>query len=88
MSEDCATCCTVLSSLGIVLLLLFGWMFQQGAVTFQLLCIKNGWEMEQKANACFGGAMLYGASLFLSVFYKIYKRKQAAAAEAAAANRK
>lgn len=69
--ENCATCCAVYSVLGIVLLLLFGSMFQNGAITFAILSVKHEWEAEQKANACYSAAMMYGATLVISIVAKI-----------------
>lgn len=78
--SDCATCCIVLSSLGIVLLLLFGAMFSGGAITFHIYAIEHGWDMSQKAQACYTGAAIYAATLVISVLYRIYASKKSAAA--------
>lgn len=70
--EGCATCCAIYSLMGIILLLLFGGMFQQGAVTFRLIAVKQEWDPQQKARACFTGAIMYGVTLVISVISKIY----------------
>ena len=76
MGEGCATCCAVYSVLGIALLLLFGGMFSQGAVTLHVIALKNDWSMEQKANACFKAAAIYAVTLGLSVLGKVYYSRQ------------
>jgi hypothetical protein len=68
----------VLSGMGIVLLLLFGSMFQNGAISFQLASMAQGWDTQQKAKACFSGAIIYAVTLVISVLYRIYARKEAA----------
>ena len=69
---SCAKCCTIISGLGVVLLVLFGIMFSRGAVTFQLIAIMHGWDPQQKAQACFSAAMIYGVTLFISVVSRAY----------------
>lgn len=69
--EACATCCAVYSVMGIILLGLFGLMFQNGAITFALIALKEGWEADQKAQACFTAAGLYAITLVVSVIAKI-----------------
>lgn len=76
--ESCATCCAVYSVLGIVCLLLFGVMFEKGAVSFAILAVKHEWEAEEKAAACYRAAILYGATLVLSVAAKIILSRTAA----------
>lgn len=68
----------IICVLGIVLLLLFGAMFDRGAVSFQLLVIENGWDASQKAQACYHGAIGYGALLVASVASRIYRARAAA----------
>ena len=77
MKENCAVCCAVYSIIGIVLLLFFGAMFQRGAVSMVVISAKHGWDAQEKANACFRGAIVYGVTLFLSVMAKIYFAKRA-----------
>ena len=79
--EGCASCCFVYSSVGVVLLLLFGVMFQRKAMTFAIMSAKMGWDPEEKARACFTAAVLYGATLFISVLTKIYVAKSKASAD-------
>ena len=76
--ELCANCCAVYSVLGVVLLLFFGAMFQRGAMTFQVTAAKHGWDMQEKATACYTAAILYGVTLFISVMAKMYFGKMAA----------
>lgn len=78
--SDCATCCILLSSLGVVLLLLFGAMFSGNAITFQIYALEHGWDTQQKAQACYTGAVIYAATLAISVIYRIYARKKQASA--------
>ncbi len=78
--ELCASCCAVYSVLGIVLLLFFGAMFQNGAMTFAVISAKMGWSMEAKASACFTAAIIYGVTLLISVLAKIYLAKAKATA--------
>ena len=73
--ELCASCCAVYSVLGIVLLLFFGAMFQNKAMTFAVISAKLGWETDDKANACFTAAIMYGVTLFISVISKVYMAK-------------
>ena len=73
--ENCATCCAVYSLLGIILLLFFGGMFHNGAMTFQLIAAKNEWDVQEKATACFTAAILYGVTFVISVLSKIYIAK-------------
>jgi hypothetical protein len=77
MKENCAVCCAVYSIIGIVLLIFFGFMFQRGAVSMVVISAKHGWDPQEKANACFRGAIVYGVTLFLSVMAKIYFAKSA-----------
>lgn len=72
---------TTLSTLGVVLLLLFGAMFQRGAISFQIASIKQGWDTSQKATACYMGAVIYGVTLLVSVAYQIHVRKKLAASK-------
>lgn len=72
LGEGCAMCCSIYSLLGIVLLLLFGGMFQQGAITFELISRKEGWDPKDKAKACFTAAILYGITFGISVLSKLY----------------
>mmetsp|Transcript_70699 Transcript_70699/g.82362 ORF Transcript_70699/g.82362 Transcript_70699/m.82362 type:complete len:80 (+) Transcript_70699:244-483(+) len=78
--SDCASCCILLSSFGVILLLLFGAMFTGGAVTFHIYAIEKGWDMSEKAQACYTGAAIYAATLVVSVLYKIYFSKKSTAA--------
>lgn len=73
-----ATCCMVLSAMGIVLLLLFGSMFQNGAISFKLASLEQGWDSQEKAKACYSGAIIYAGTMIASVLYRIYARKEAA----------
>jgi hypothetical protein len=76
MANDCcAACCALYSVFGIVLLLLFGGMFSQGAITLRLISIKNDWDMDQKSSACFKAAIFYGLTLALSVFSSLYSSR-------------
>jgi hypothetical protein len=68
----------VLSAMGVILLLLFGSMFQNGAISFQLASLENGWDAQEKAKACYSGAIIYAATMIISVLYRIYARKEAA----------
>ena len=72
MKEGCATCCAIYSVFGVALLLLFGGMFQQGAVTLRLISVKSDWDMNEKANACFRAAIFYGVTFTVSVLSKVY----------------
>jgi hypothetical protein len=67
----CATCCAIYSVMGIILLGLFGLMFQKGAISFAILAVKSDWEAEQKAQACFTAAGLYAITLVVSIVAKI-----------------
>ena len=67
----CATCCAVFSVLGIVLLLFFGGLMQQGSIHLRLIAVKNGWDMQEKARACFAAAGIYGVTLVISVLSRI-----------------
>ena len=78
MKENCAVCCAVYSIIGIILLLFFGAMFQRGAVSMVVTSAKHGWDPEEKASACFRGAIVYGVTLFISVMAKIYFAKSEA----------
>ena len=78
MKENCAVCCAVYSIIGIILLLFFGAMFQRSALSLAVASAKNGWDMEEKASACFRGAIVYGVTLFISVMAKIYFAKSEA----------
>ncbi len=69
---NCAKCCTLISGLGVVLLVLFGVMFSRGAVTFQVISIMHGWDPQQKAQACFSGALIYAVTLFISIVSRKY----------------
>ena len=80
MKEKCAVCCAVYSIIGIILLLFFGAMFQRGAVSMAVLSAKHGWDTQEKANACYRGAAVYGVTLFISVIAKIYFAKSAVSA--------
>ena len=79
--ELCASCCAVYSVLGIVLLLFFGAMFQNRAMTFAVISAKMGWDMDAKASACFSAAIAYFVTLFISVVSKIYLAKAKAGAQ-------
>ena len=81
--EQCASCCSVYSVLGIILLLFFGTMFQRKATSFAIISSKMGWDTEEKAKACFMAAVLYGVTLFVSVMSKIYIGKSKASAQGA-----
>ncbi|RNF25791.1 uncharacterized protein Tco025E_02002 [Trypanosoma conorhini] len=81
-SDSCPNCCAVLSLLGIVHLLLFGGMFRARAVSFHITSVENGWDIDEKARACFNGAIFYGVTLFVSVAARIYTRRSQAAREA------
>ncbi|KEG15149.1 hypothetical protein DQ04_00171130 [Trypanosoma grayi] len=81
-ADSCSTCCAVFSILGIVHLLLFGGMFRSRAVSFHITSVENGWDIDEKARACFNGAIFYGLTLFVSVVARIYIRRSAAAKQA------
>lgn len=73
--ELCASCCAVYSVLGIVLLLFFGTMFDKKAMTFAIISAKMDWDPHAKASACYTAAIMYGVTLLISVFAKIYLAK-------------
>ncbi|AIN97297.1 hypothetical protein LPMP_181160 [Leishmania panamensis] len=77
--DSCATCCAVFSLLGIVHLVLFGRMFSEKAISFAIIAVENGWDGEKKAKACYNGAIIYTATLFLSVLARVYFRRNDAA---------
>ncbi|ESL10550.1 hypothetical protein TRSC58_01717 [Trypanosoma rangeli SC58] len=81
-SDSCPNCCAVLSLMGIVHLILFGGMFSVRAVSFHITSVENGWDIDEKARACFNGAIFYGITLFLSVVARIYTRRGQAARQA------
>ncbi|EAN93414.1 hypothetical protein C3747_2g275c [Trypanosoma cruzi] len=81
-NDSCPNCCAVLSLMGIVLLLLFGGMFRARAVSFHITSVENGWDIDEKARACFNGAIFYGITLFISVVARIYTRRSQAAKQA------
>lgn len=67
----------IIAPLGIVLLLVFGAMFNGGAISFQIYALEQGWDPQQKAKACFTAAVIYAGALALSVVYNIYSSKKA-----------
>jgi hypothetical protein len=73
--ELCASCCAVYSVLGIVLLLFFGALFQNKAMTFAVISAKHEWHTDQKATACYMAAIFYGVTLLISVLSKVYIAK-------------
>ncbi|KAG5507652.1 hypothetical protein JKF63_06601 [Porcisia hertigi] len=77
--DSCATCCAVFSLLGIVHLVLFGRMFSEKAISFAIMAVENGWDRDKKAKACYNGAIIYTATLFLSVLTRVYFRRNDAA---------
>ncbi|KAG5481085.1 hypothetical protein LSCM1_06763 [Leishmania martiniquensis] len=77
--DSCATCCAIFSLLGIVHLVLFGRMFSEKAVSFAIMSVENGWDGEEKAKACYNGAIIYTVTLFLSVLARVYFRRNDAA---------
>ncbi|ORC92710.1 uncharacterized protein TM35_000034630 [Trypanosoma theileri] len=81
-ADSCSTCCAVLSILGIIHLVLFGGMFQARAISFHIVSVENGWNIDEKARACFNGAIFYGITLFISVLARIYARRSDAARQA------
>ena len=70
-----AESCGVLSLLGVILLMLFGSMFQYGAINFELIALLHGWDPQQKARACYSAAIMYGVTLLLSVVARIYSNR-------------
>lgn len=58
--RTCAICCCPFAAVAAVLLALFGLLFRNANVTLSIVAEKNGWDLSQKAAACFGAAALYG----------------------------
>lgn len=82
VGEGCATCCAVFSLLGIVHLVLFGRLFTNSAVSFAIMATERGWDLNAKAKSCYNGAIIYAATLFISVLLLVYARRTQAAKQA------
>ncbi|KAK7196973.1 hypothetical protein NESM_000640400 [Novymonas esmeraldas] len=77
--DSCATCCAIFSLLGVVHLVLFGRMFSEKAISFAIMAVENGWDGDAKAKACYNGAIIYTVTLVVSVFARVYFRRNDAA---------
>ena len=61
-------CCIIYGVLGIILLSWFGWLASTRSITFQIEQAKHtDWTPDDKANACYGGAVGYAITLVISV---------------------
>ncbi|CAD2222318.1 hypothetical protein AGDE_04199 [Angomonas deanei] len=80
MGKDaCATCCAIFSLIGIVHLVVFGMMFANGAVSFAIPSIERAWDTQEKARACYNGAIIYTVFFLVSALARVYFRRNEAA---------
>lgn len=74
--QTLATYTAVFSLLAVVHLCLFGFMFNNEATSFVLMCAERGWSAEAKAKSCFTAGVLYAILLLISVVVRVICRRR------------
>eukprot|EP00759_Apiculatamorpha_spiralis_P004080 PhF_6_TR12305/c0_g1_i1/m.19544 len=72
-AHPCAVCCTLFSGIGIILLVMFGFLFKTNNITLYVRAhmANPPWDMDAKAQTCFIAAGIYGGFMLLSMFFVV-----------------
>ena len=78
----CQLCCTIFSSVGVVLLLMFGAMFKYRNISLVVggMMQTKAWDLDEKAKACFFAAGIYAAFVVVCGTF-VYRKKSVAVSE-------
>eukprot|EP00759_Apiculatamorpha_spiralis_P045165 PhF_6_TR4201/c0_g1_i2/m.5651 len=66
----CHVCCTVFSFIGVVLLVMFGFLFKMKNITLYVTSFTHSppWDLDKKAMSCFVAAAIYaGVGILCSI---------------------
>eukprot|EP00759_Apiculatamorpha_spiralis_P004081 PhF_6_TR12305/c0_g1_i2/m.19545 len=76
-AHPCAVCCTLFSGIGIILLVMFGFLFKTNNITLYVRAhmANPPWDMDAKAQTCFIAAGIYGGFMLLSMFFVLLGRR-------------